>query len=122
MDKLSGAQKEVVIITIAILFIMGLFPPWLFILDTSKVKRSESGGYCFIFSAPERDTNLGRYMSGTPYTSKIDFTRLFLQWFLVLLLSSGFLLFFHWKKRKKTFFLPLEKNDASNNPEENKES
>ncbi len=108
MDKLNQKQKLVLAVGIGIIVLMGLIPPW---ADNSFVIPTDSDGkqlgqgsfqqgaanYHFIFDPPrgssrQEDVYGSHYFENRSY--KLDFVRLFLQWFMVAIGTGAGIYFF----------------------------
>jgi hypothetical protein len=78
------STKMLVIVGLALFLLSGIFPPWDSVIDSQGVHLQKDLGYHLLFEPP---TANGRYSS-----SKIDFSRLGLQWFLIAC-TTGVVLF-----------------------------
>lgn len=79
-------QKTVVVLALAIIFIMGIYPPWERIVKIDNFYSIRSIGYHFLFMPPEE-----RHRR---YNVTVDLQRLFLQWFLVVVAGTSVIVFF----------------------------
>lgn len=80
-SKTAGIKVATWIAAIIIVF-MGLIPPWTGIIVRQGTIYKNSAGYSSIFSPPElRNDPLGRKVD---MGMEIDTTRLFIQWFVVI--------------------------------------
>lgn len=100
---MNRLQKTVAFLATLLILAMGLFPPWKFIFHIPNEYHSveKSGTYSFALSQPglpERHANfLKSFANYLPpgshidlyYDVHIDFTKLFAQWALVLLVTIG---------------------------------
>lgn len=77
-------QKIAMWVAIAVIVLMGLFPPWLTELANRQYFIQ---GYYFILDPP--------------FYSRIYFTQLLIQWFVVALIASGTVLTLKGKAKKK---------------------
>jgi len=82
-------KKMILFLGITAFLIMGIFPPWIFILDdktggpTGLGYYESPGHYSFVLTPPTPPYHL--------YHCKIDYSRLFIQWF-ILSIMIGLLL------------------------------
>ena len=81
--RLNVTQRGMILAGIAVIVLMGLFPPWTYTFKASGIYSEESAGYSFIAFPPSRKRE--RPAHGV----KIDMSRLLLQWG-VTIASSGF--------------------------------
>ena len=85
-SRFSENQRKILIAGIVIIFLMGLFPPWLYTFKRDSIYSENSAGYHFIIDGPKPKS--------LPYGIKIDFSRLFLQCLLVIVATGlGIFLF-----------------------------
>lgn len=72
--QLNKTQRKIILSGIAVIVLMGLFPPWTYTYKSESKYSENPAGYCFIASPPSRQ--------GSSLTSgiKIDMSRLFIQW------------------------------------------
>jgi len=86
MGRLNSQQRKIVVISIAIFVLIGLFPPWVYTFKHKDTYSAKSAGYAFIAVAPppEQDT--------LAHGVKIDLSRLLIQWVLLVGVSGGVLL------------------------------
>ena len=91
-------EKIVILVAIAIIIFMGLFPPWTYTYKDKSGYSEKPTGYQFVFwpPSPKKDIEYG-------YGLYLDYERLFLQWFMVIIATFGVFL---WLKIK---------NDKTNN-------
>ena len=85
---MENRRKIIISIALVVIILMGLFPPWVEKLKTKDLQLERPLGYGFISSPPETDH---------PYSLSIDFSRLFLQWAVVILVT-GLCIFLSKKK------------------------
>lgn len=111
LDKLLGKvktsvktankkEKIVILVAIVIIIVMTLFPPWIYNYKHKTTYSEKPTGYQFVFwpPSPKEDIEYG-------YGLYLDYKRLFLQWFMVVISTFGALL---WLKIK---------NEQTNKPE-----
>ena len=79
-------QKTVVVLALAIIFIMGIYPPWERIVKIDNFYSIRSIGYHFLFMPPEE-----RHRR---YNVTVDLQRLYLQGFLVVVAGTSVIVFF----------------------------
>ena len=80
---LNSTQRAVLLAGIAVIVLMGVFPPWTYTFKSRATYSEEPAGYSFIASPPSRRGN--NLMHGV----KIDMPRLVIQWVLAIA-ASGF--------------------------------
>ena len=84
---LNKNQRIIITISIAVIVLMGLFPPWTYTFKSTMTYSEEPAGYSFIASAPERRQAL------KTHGVKLDILRLLVQWVVVFAaLSAGVLI------------------------------
>ena len=71
---------------VALIVLMGLFPPWVYTRDARSVHSRKSAGYYFIFTPPAPEYN---YSSNGV---RLDVSRLLIQWLVVATSVAGFFL------------------------------
>lgn len=80
--RINKDQRLIIMIGMAIIVCMGLFPPWTYTFKATSIFSEEPAGYSFIASPPaRRNTNLRHGI-------KIDTSRLLIQW-VVAIFASG---------------------------------
>ena len=90
MVKFNKAQKRVLLIALGIFVLLNFFPPWKTYTNPPEYTLSESLGYSFILSPPVSPFSYEAYVV-------MDYTRLFVQWAILILITAGVLLFFQKK-------------------------
>lgn len=75
-------QRLIIIIGMAIIVFMGLFPPWTYTFKVQSIYSEKPAGYSFIASPPAKNSNDQRQ------GIKIDMSRLLIQW-VVVIAASG---------------------------------
>lgn len=120
---LNKTQKKVIGICVIVVVLMGLCPPWVYTFKAKSTYSEESAGYHLIFSPPslqfevipiKQDSNrltpreamrLGSdpnknkirkpYYTRASYSkgTRLDYGRLFIQWFIVLLSGASIVFF-----------------------------
>lgn len=83
MTKFNAFNKKIIKLASVTIILMGLFPPWLYTVSASGgIYNEKPASYALIFNppAPKVDTPI--------HGVKLDFQKLLLQWFLVLLASA----------------------------------
>lgn len=78
LTKMNNKQVAIIGGAVAIIILMGLFPPWTYTLHTSRIQRERPAGYSLIFSPPEPERD------APAFGVRIDVTRLTIQWLLVM--------------------------------------
>ncbi|MCK4820477.1 hypothetical protein KA005_32230, partial [bacterium] len=84
--KLNEYQKKAIWVGAVIILLMGLFPPWTYTFKSASVYSEKPTGYAFLFWPPPPEKS--SYLHGV----RLDFNRLFLQWFMVAGACVGLLL------------------------------
>ena len=82
--NMNKNQRLVVMIGIALIVFMGLFPPWTHTYKARTTYSEEPAGYSFIASPP-RPKRINPWYG---YGIKIDISRLLIQW-VVVITASG---------------------------------
>ena len=83
-------QKVCIWIGIVAFVMMGIFPPWVYRVDIIRGQVEASAGYSFLASPPEPKEPWN--WSSRRTTVRIDFTRLLIQWTMVMVLLGGLVL------------------------------
>ncbi len=89
---MENRRKIIISISLVVIILMGLFPPWVEKLKTKDLQLERPLGYGFILSPPEP--------SNSNFSISIDFSRLFLQW-VILILITGLCIYLYSRKDKK---------------------
>ena len=92
--QLNGTQRKVILVGIAIVVLMGLFPPWKHTFRSTMTNSEEPAGYSFIATPPNR--RQGGFMHGV----EIDLSRLLIQ-LAVTIAAAGFGVLVTAKQRDK---------------------
>ena len=72
--RVSTTQRRIILAGVAVLALMGLFPPWTHTIRNEGISSEEPAGYGFIAWPPPK-----KYDSATSGL-KIDLSRLLIQW------------------------------------------
>jgi hypothetical protein len=80
---MENMRKKIISIAVVIIILMGVFPPWVEKFKMKDFQLERPLGYAFIFSPPETTNNA--------YGLSIDFSRLFLQWVVAILVVGLFI-------------------------------
>ena len=96
---MNSSQRNVIIVGVMALFLMGLIPPWIQVLDLEGLYRELPLGYEPIFSPP-RPTRLQASLNSASYVS-LDVTRLAVQWITVCLVVGLLSLALRTTERKE---------------------
>ena len=95
-------EKIIVLVAISIIIFMGLFPPCNYTFKFRGIYSEKSIGYQFLFWPPTpEDDKEG-------YGIYLDFKRLFLQWFMVVISTFGALLWLKIKYKQTKVLLTKE--------------
>lgn len=80
--SLNKKQYKILVTSVVLFILMGLFPPWTYTLNASSVHREKPAGYALILAPPppERDSEA--------FGVSLDIARLIVQW-LVLCAAAG---------------------------------
>lgn len=78
---MDSPRKKLLCVGLAVIILMGIFPPWVSVLHGGRVHIEKPAGYAFVFSSPTT--------AGPRYGVRIDLTRLFLQWVIVAFVVGG---------------------------------
>jgi len=85
--NINKKQKKFVVIGVAVIILMGLFPPWTHTFKSSSIHSEEPAGYGLIISPPPRKGKNLRF------GIKIDISRLVIQWVVTIAaMSAGVML------------------------------
>lgn len=85
--KLNSKQKNILIIGVVAILLMGAVPPWTYTFKSTSTYSETPAGYGFIASPPSR-----RVASGM-HGIKMDTSRLFIQWITTIVaISIGLML------------------------------
>lgn len=83
--SINRKQRKIIVVGILVFLMMGIYPPWRHRVDAEnqykRVKTIRPAGYHLIITPP---TPLTKNIA---YGVEIDTTRLFLQWFMVLVIT-----------------------------------
>jgi len=93
---INGKQKKFIAIGIAIMILMGIFPPWKYTFSYKTVNSNEPAGYGFILLPPAKKSD------ALPYGIELDTARLFVQWIIVTF-STGLGVFLAAKPKGNDF-------------------
>ncbi|WP_291316708.1 hypothetical protein [Desulfuromonas sp.] len=78
-------KKKILTVGIIAIILMGLYPPWTHTLNLTNIKRESPADYALLFDPPTPpERRLG---------TKIDTTRLLIQWSMVAFIVGGALFF-----------------------------
>lgn len=105
--NLNPAQRKILLVAIILIAIMILFPPWKFSLNVEAASVNDFYGYGIIFLKPDikryirkRLNPLDMYLSENAFNTfvrvgsfNIDYGRLFLQIFVVALITGGLIIY-----------------------------
>jgi hypothetical protein len=93
--RFSVRQKRTLRIAVVLTVLLGIFPPWVYRLDIPRQLHTErSAGYALLLSPPnlpDRGTNAEseRIFSDSRTSVLIDWSRLFLEWLIVAVLTAA---------------------------------
>jgi len=95
VEKIADKKEKIVIlVAIAIIIFMGLFPPWTYTYIMQGTCSEKATGYQFLFWPPAPEG--GHWRFGI----YLDFKRLFLQWVMVAISTFGALLWLKIKNKQ----------------------
>ena len=80
--KLNSTQRTIIMFGIAVIVLMGIYPPWTYTFKYKTTYSEEPAGYGFIASPPS--TRKSSLLHGI----KIDMSRLLVQWAVAVVASS----------------------------------
>ncbi len=86
--SMNNRQIKVLYCAIAVIVLMGLFPPWTLSVSYEGVYSERPAEYASIFSGPQLNSGF--------VSTHVDVTRLILQWFIVVVIGAT--LIFHHRK------------------------
>ena len=55
MIQLSGTQRQIIGVGVALLGLLSFWVPWVYVIDTSSMRRQIPAGYSTVFSPPQPD-------------------------------------------------------------------
>lgn len=93
---MNRTQKYMVIAGVFVFIMMGIVPPWIQYYKTRESYKVMYRGYLPIISPPVPEPGIPR---GNLYT-EIDTTRLFIQWFILFVSTSAFVIVSRNDKKK----------------------
>lgn len=101
-DILNNKQRKIIFIAIGILILMLIFPPWQYKVETSSLTKNAIGPYRLIFIGPPDVPTTSREGSRAYFkehyrpnwTAEVDWSRLILSCVVIVLIASGFVLYF----------------------------
>ena len=80
--NINEKQKKLVIVGVAVIILMGLFPPWTYTFHLATAYSKKPAGYSFILAPPKRKA------SHLAHGIELDVTRLSVQWIIVLMATG----------------------------------
>ena len=92
---MNRKQKTVLWAGIAIIALMGIFPPWVYEFGEALGGVKHDAGYKCILTPPERQPK-SRDIS--PIRANIDVPRLCVQWFVIVVINGGLIYTFKGKR------------------------
>ena len=103
---MNNKQRKTIFVAIGIMILMLIFPPWQYTIETSSLNKNAMGSYRLIFLGPPDIpvTSKSRYGSKfkkydiSLWKVEVDWTRLILSSAVVILIASGFILYFKDEK------------------------
>lgn len=93
---LNEKQKKLIVIGVAVIILMGLFPPWTYTFKYKTAYSNEPAGYGFILSPPKKKSK------ALAHGIELDITRLSVQWIIVLM-ATGLGVFLTSKPKDSDF-------------------
>lgn len=85
---MNRRQKIVLWIGIAVIVVMGVFPPWLYTTTGNGLNSKKNAGYsCILFPPPPKGV-------GLRYGISLDVSRLCVQWAIVVVITAGLIVAF----------------------------
>lgn len=84
--KLNSKQTKVLIISIAIFILMGLYPPWVYTYNNGSVHSEKPAEYELITEPPYPE------LERVQYGVHLDISRLIVQWLVLLAATIGAIL------------------------------
>jgi len=92
--NINKKQKKFVVIGVAVIILMGLFPPWTYTYNYKTAYSKQPAGYGFILEPPKKKKQ------AMTYGIELDVTRLSVQWIIVLM-ATGLGVFFTATTKKE---------------------
>ncbi len=73
----SPKQIRLIIVSVTVFVLIGLFPPWVYTLDTANMHTEKPAGFALIVKppTPERDA--------PAFGVRLDMSRLFVEWLIL---------------------------------------
>ena len=107
-DVLNNKQRKIIFIAIGILSLMLIFPPWQYRIEISSINKNEIGPYRLIFLGPPDVPITSESRYGTKFKQldrslwkvEVDWSRLILSGAVIVLITSGLVLYFKERERK----------------------
>jgi len=112
---LNKNQKKVIWVTLGLIVLMGLFPPWIcgtYTTPLDDLAQKPTGNtmfkesvaeYHFIFAPPpQKGYRSVSSMVDVSYVYRLDYGRLFLQWLMVVAVSGGLIFLFREVQKSKS--------------------
>jgi hypothetical protein len=91
---MNERQRRVFLWGVAVMALMGLFPPWVFTFDSGTRHFRKSAGYAFILSPP-KPKEQGYFEDAD---AVIDASKLYVQWGVVAVVTTWLALCLHWRE------------------------
>jgi len=96
---MNRKQQIVLLIGLAVILLMGLFPPWRGFVKTTVPVYEQNAGYAFLFNPPEKGRLANGYEPEFPYREpNINFSFLATQWCIVAALTAFVAVWLHDRK------------------------
>ena len=80
--SMNEKQKKLIVVGVAIIILMGLFPPWKYTFNYKTAFSEEPAGYGFLLSPPKKKEE------SVTHGIELDMTRLCVQWIIVSLAAG----------------------------------
>jgi len=93
--KINSAQRKIIILSIAMCILMGIFPPWIYTFDYKSTHSETPAEYAFIFDPPWPEEDNRRY------GARIDLSRITVQWITLAIVTTGALLLVSGSRKEK---------------------
>lgn len=82
-DATYSFKKKVIKFSVIVIILMGIFPPWSYVFKGGTAYTVKPASYGFLLSPPPPEEDFASH------GVKLDFSRLLLQWFLVVVTATS---------------------------------
>ena len=93
---INSAQRKIIVLSITMYIVMGLFPPWVYTFDNKSTHTENPAGYAIIFNPPWAEGDERRH------GVHVDMSRITVQWITLAIVTAGALLLVSGSRKKVT--------------------